>query len=379
MPNIINGMTAENFIKDVNTYSIDSRGGYRAATKGEIDDPNIETFKALIDGKDVECVRDEDEAIKIPVLTTTPCNFGGEGRKEIDIDSLWVLIDDDQTEDKGYRIYQRAAIKDNLVLPAASLFQTRNYRVVFDKPGTWSFKIPYWAHSCEGYVIPGGCAGRIYPIREKSSPSGSNRYLSSCCVSTYKGSHIGTEKAPQKVHNAYYFQGIVDHNKNNTVVVGCGQQCKWDGIETSPYITSTNETTHIRTQNPSSVSGIYFMTKNVITSSEDFIDGTEKPWEKQSYQNTITFTNLCVLWGESFSGQGSEASSLQSSSEYGVDGPDIIIPNHCGSTGPWYQHSLMEVSVSGQASEDAKTQYDNWKKTLPLDISGNDGAVILYF
>lgn len=179
MPNIINGMKADSFIKDINTHAIDDRGGYRAATQGEIDDPNIETFKALINGNDVECVRDKDEKVEVPFLDVqklqTSNHIMGEllpKDKEIDTEHLWVQVNEKTEDIDKYKLYQRAEVQQGLVLPASSLSQTRNYKVVFDKPGTYEFHFPKWAFDYEGYIIDGGNGGffnnnqDVYPRKE---------------------------------------------------------------------------------------------------------------------------------------------------------------------------------------------------------------------
>lgn len=179
MPNIVHGMTAENFIKDINTHAIDDRGGYRAATQDEINDPNIETFKALINGNDVECVRDKDEKVEVPFLDVqklqTSNHIMGEllpKDEEIDTEHLWVQVNEKTEDIDKYKLYQRAEVQQGLVLPASSLSQTRNYKVVFDKPGTYEFQFPNWAFDYEGYIIDGGDGGsfnnsqEIYPRKE---------------------------------------------------------------------------------------------------------------------------------------------------------------------------------------------------------------------
>ena len=172
MPNIINGMTAESFIKDINTHAIDDRGGLKYVTADENGNYPEGAFPVIDEkGEERMAMRDNNKVslnLEMEMKQANIKDINVLRPLEEDIEECWVIVDDN-FNNSGGRLYKRRYpfLKDTpgLLLPQEFNYNPiGSYKLIFDQSGSFSIELPYWVEKVKYILINGGIDGRLNGI-----------------------------------------------------------------------------------------------------------------------------------------------------------------------------------------------------------------------
>ena len=164
MPNIINGMTAENFIKDINTHAIDNRGGFQDAIADTDGKYPEDAFPIKDEKGEIKMVtRKNNNIAEVKYLKSNDPNFLFPQIQEETED--WILVTDNY-QNTGGKLFKRNTAwlskehQDGLFFPMELRTNPRNsFKLVYDKPGTCEFTLPRWVSEYDCFMIDGGYHG----------------------------------------------------------------------------------------------------------------------------------------------------------------------------------------------------------------------------
>ena len=236
MPNIINGMTAEKFIKDVNTYSIDSRGGFEYVEANDGKYPEG-AFPVLDEnGEDKMAVRNNNNIAEVKYLKSNDPNFLFPQVQEETED--WILVTDNY-QNTGGKLFKRNTAwiskehQDGLFFPMELRTNPRNsFKLVYDKPGDYEFTLPKWVSEYDYFLIDGGYHGcnTMYDVYQ----SGKYNYVNNSIIYIDKKYYHLTPRGyssstfEKKASNSWGIGRHMEHVPlfSFRVTVGESEQCK---------------------------------------------------------------------------------------------------------------------------------------------------------